>query len=113
MRLETLATVQNSDKAQDAKTTAVEDILEQNNISVKDGEAALKALEAILEGASPDDAAALKSALLRWQKFEASMPVSPDDELVDDFGVMLCIRIKIGCHARLMKSKNTICKLNC
>ena len=43
--LETLATVQNSTKAQDAKTTAVEDILEQNNVSIKDGEAALKALE--------------------------------------------------------------------
>ena len=83
--LETLATVQNSTKAQDAKTTAMEDILEQSDVSIKDSEVALKALEAILEGASPDDAAALKSALLRWQKFEAGMPVSPDDELVDDW----------------------------
>ena len=83
--LETLATVQNSTKAQDAKVTAAEDILDKSNMPVKDGEMALKALESILEGASPDDAAALKSALLRWQKFEAGMPVSPDDELVDDW----------------------------
>ena len=83
--LETLATVQNSTKAQDAKVTAVEDILDKSDMPVKDGEMALKALAAILEGASPDDAAALKSALLRWQKFESGMPVSPDDELVEDW----------------------------
>ncbi|MEN9502859.1 MAG: polyphosphate kinase 2 [Pseudomonadota bacterium] len=81
--VETFAVLQASSEAQDAQVTAAEDILER--VRPADSEAAFKALEAILDGASPDDAAALKSALLRWQKFEARMPVSPDDELVEDW----------------------------
>ena len=83
--VETFSVLQSSAEAQDAQLTAAEDILEHTEPKPNDGEAALKALESILEGASPDDAAALKAALLRWQKFEAKMPVSPDDELVDDW----------------------------
>ena len=81
--VETFAVLQATAEAQDAQVSAAEDILERAR--PEDSAAAMKALEAILEGASPDDAAALKAALLRWQKFEAKMPVSPDDELVDDW----------------------------
>ena len=83
--VEEFAVTQASSEAQDAKISAAEDILEHTTPPPTDGEAALKALEAILEGASPDDAAALKASLLRWKKYEARMPVSPDDELVDDW----------------------------
>ena len=83
--VEAFAVMQASSEAQDAQLSAAEDILEHTQPPPTDGEAALKALEAILEGASPDDAAALKASLLRWKKYEARMPVSPDDELVDDW----------------------------
>jgi len=83
--VEDFAVLQASSEAQDAKIAAVEDILEHLDPPPTDNETTLKAISAILEGASPDDAAALKSALLRWQKFEAKMPISPDDELVDDW----------------------------
>ncbi len=83
--VETFTVLQASSEAQDAQITAAEVILERTEPKPSDTAAAFKALEAILEGASPDDAAALKVALQRWQKFEAKMPVSPDDELVDDW----------------------------
>ncbi len=83
--VETSAVVQASNAAQEAQISAAEDILDNMNPPPTDSQAAFKALESILEGASPDDAAALKAALLRWQKYEAKMPVSPDDELVDDW----------------------------
>ncbi len=83
--VETFAVLQASAEASDAQISAAEDILEHTDPRPTDSAAAFKALESILEGASPDDAAALKTALLRWQKYEARMPVSPDDELVDDW----------------------------
>ena len=83
--VEDFAVLQASSEAQDAQFAAVEDILEHLEPQPANNEATLKAISSILEGASPDDAAALKAALLRWQKFEAKMPISPDDELVDDW----------------------------
>lgn len=84
--VENYTVLQKTHEAQDAQMAAVEDILDKSATSPSaDGAAAIKALESILEGASPDDAAAIKAALLRWKKFEAKMPVSPDDELVDDW----------------------------
>ena len=83
--VETFAVLQASAEASDAQISAAEDILERIDPKPTDSAAAFKALESILEGASPDDAAALKAALLRWQRYEARMPVSPDDELVDDW----------------------------
>ena len=83
--VETFAVLQQSAEAQDAQFTAAEDILDNMQPRPENYDAALLALESILEGASPDDAAALKSALLRWQKFETRLPVSPDDELVEDW----------------------------
>lgn len=83
--VETFAVLQASAEASDAQISAAEDILEHIDPRPTDSAAAFKALESILEGASPDDAAALKTALLRWQKYEARMPISPDDELVEDW----------------------------
>lgn len=83
--VETFSVAKATAEAQDAQVAAAEDILEHIEPPPADNATAMKALEAILEGASPDDAAALKAALLRWQKFEAKMPISPDDELVDDW----------------------------
>ena len=83
--VEAFAVLQATAEAQDAQATAVEDILAQTHIPVDDNAAVLKMLGSILEGASPDDAQALKTALLRWQKFETELPVSPDDELVEDW----------------------------
>ncbi len=82
--VEAYTVLQKTNEAQDAQIAAAEDILSKSD-AASDGATAIKALESILEGASPDDAAALKAALLRWKKFEAKMPVSPDDELVDDW----------------------------
>ena len=83
--VETYTVAQQSAEAQDAQYSAAEDILTRSDQQPADYEAALSTLEAILEGASPDDAAALKTALLRWQKDETKLPVSPDDELIEDW----------------------------
>jgi polyphosphate kinase len=83
--VEAYTVVQQTSEAQDAQLSAAEDILERSHPKPADYEAALKTIEAILQGASPDDAAALRSALMQWQRFETKLPVSPDDELVDDW----------------------------
>lgn len=83
--VEAFTVVQQSSEAQDAQSSAAEDIVEHARPKAKDYKAALKTVEAILEGASPDDAAALKDALLRWQKSDTRLPVSRDEELVDDW----------------------------
>ncbi len=80
-QLETATVTQNVRKKRNAQISAARDIAR----TAEDGAVALRALESILEGASPDDANAIKSALMRWQKLDARMPVSPDDELVDDW----------------------------
>ena len=81
-QVEAAAVVQQTEKKRDAQISAAEEIAKAKQLV--DGEAAIKALETILEGASPDDAAAIKAALLRWKKLDAQMPISPDDELVED-----------------------------
>lgn len=83
--VETYSVLQATAEAQDAQIAAVEDILEHTAPKPNDAAAALKTLEAILEGASPDDAAAIRTALARWQRYEERMPVSPDDELVENW----------------------------
>ncbi len=83
--VEAYTVAQQTSEAQDAQFAAAEDILERTEPRPVEYEEALKTVEAILEGASPDDAAALKTALLGWQQFEARMPVSRDDELVEDW----------------------------
>ncbi len=68
---------------QDAKLTAVEDIIARE----VEGEAAdLEThFDAILSGASPDDLAALRDALLRREPAGVPVATSPDDELSDDW----------------------------
>ena len=83
--VETWTVLQQTSEAQDHKISASEDILKRADPQPANYEEALKTLEAILDGASPDDAAALKSALARWQVFDTRLPISPDDELVDDW----------------------------
>ncbi|MCB1945494.1 MAG: polyphosphate kinase 2, partial [Thauera sp.] len=69
------------DAAQDSKLVAVKDILAH---SAADPQAKTDALEAILDGASPDDIHMLRRALMR-----ADLPQSPgahpDDELSPDW----------------------------
>jgi polyphosphate kinase len=51
--VETYTVIQQSSEAQDAQFSAAEDILERSDPKPADYDAALKTLEAILEGASP------------------------------------------------------------
>ncbi len=70
--------------AQVSKATAVQDIL--SHIQSGDTKTVAQTLEAILEGASPDDAAKLRHALLEHvQPVIAKRKNHPDDELSDDW----------------------------
>ncbi len=69
--------------ATDSQVTAVADILQSDR---RDIGAIRKSLEAILAGSSPDDIAALRESLFREAPVVvAKRPVSPDDELSDDW----------------------------
>jgi len=66
--------------AQEAKVVAARDIVE--HASNGDMPALVDALAAIMEGASPDDAGALRAALIEGlDSADARLPRSPDDEL--------------------------------
>lgn len=72
------------DAAQASKLVAVKDIL----AAATSGDAAEleKKLETILAGASPDDAAVLRNALLKQAgEHPKKLPVHPDDALADDW----------------------------
>jgi len=74
-RIETLVTTQATEGAQQAKIAALHDIVRQT----PPGDLA-QALDAVLKGSSPDDAAVLRAALMG--KLEDSAPQgSPDEEL--------------------------------
>ena len=83
--VETSAITQSIDAAVDAKITAAADIVSRTKPQPKTAPEALKAIEAILQGASADDAIAIRSNLLKWNKLEGGIPASPDDDLVDDW----------------------------
>jgi len=71
------------DAAQESKIVSVQDIL--SNAS-SDSHALLQSLEAILAGASPEDAAVLRDALLRpATPAMLTRRKSPDEELADDW----------------------------
>jgi len=72
-------------EARDAQVAATVDIIKKTTPRPAKYEDALRTIQAILEGASPDDATALKTALLSWQQFDAKIPISRDDELVEDW----------------------------
>ena len=70
--------------AQESKVVALRDIV--TVASRGDASALAKTLEAILAGASPEDAAVLRNVLLKEPEPVAPrLPVSPDDELADDW----------------------------
>lgn len=72
------------DAAQISKITATHDIL--TNIKSGDTETLAQTLEAILAGASPDDAAKLRQSLLeQLQPVVTKMKAAPDDQLSDDW----------------------------
>ena len=83
--VELYTVTQQTSEARDAQVAATVDIINRATPRPVEYEEALRTVEAILEGASPDDAAALKTALLGWQQFDAKMPVSKDDELVENW----------------------------
>ncbi len=83
--VETSAVTQSIDAAVDAKITAAADIVSRTKPRPKTAPEALQAIEAILQGASADDAIAIRSNLLKWNKLEGGIPASPDDDLVDDW----------------------------
>lgn len=67
--------------AQESKAVAITDIIQAT--AEEQNPALLQQLDAILTGASPDDLVALKSLLL--QRVPGELPISPDDELADDW----------------------------
>ena len=69
--------------AQEAKLAAVRDVLD--HIPEGDRGTLLASLEAILAGASPDDAAVLREALLAQRAAAAGIAIGPDEELSTDW----------------------------
>ncbi|HQR57063.1 MAG TPA: polyphosphate kinase 2 [Burkholderiaceae bacterium] len=69
--------------AQEAKLAAVRDVLD--HIPEDDRSTLLASLEAILAGASPDDAAVLREALLAQRAAAAGVTLGPDEELSADW----------------------------
>ena len=82
--IEAHAVAEAVDAAQGAKKNAVRDILA--HATAGDVASMAKALEAIMAGASPDDAAALREALLSKEEEPAEqLPISTDDQLSSDW----------------------------
>jgi len=70
--------------ARESKTVAVSEILHQ--VAHKEGiRAVASTLEAILAGASPDDAKLLREALLKPEHLPPKARLNPDDELVENW----------------------------
>jgi polyphosphate kinase 2 len=84
--IEALSVVQTIAAAQDAKIAAATEILDEaKQASPADAAQMLKRLEAMLEGASPDDRLALEIAMERWQDHAPKLSINKDDELVDNW----------------------------
>ncbi len=82
--IETFAVTEAVDAAQESKVVAVKDILAV--AALGDTAALAKTLEAIMAGASPDDAAVLRNALLKHEApIVSKLPTRPDDELAADW----------------------------
>jgi polyphosphate kinase len=81
--IERFAVGEATDAAQEAKLAAVRDVLE--HIPAGDHAQMLASLEAILAGASPDDAAKLREALMAQRATAAGVTLSADDELAADW----------------------------
>ncbi|MEN9433584.1 MAG: polyphosphate kinase 2 [Pseudomonadota bacterium] len=70
-----------------AQVAAMDDIIKRVQESApNNSDIVASTLETLLVDASPEDAALLKAALLQW-KDKGKMPISPDDELVENWRV--------------------------
>jgi len=67
--------------AQEAKAVAIDEIILSSNGQVRSD--LMQQLDAIIDGASPDDLLALKELLFRRDR--GKLPVNPDNELSDDW----------------------------
>lgn len=67
------------------KLAAIEDIIQKDvkNPPLDSHNVIAPMSETLLNDASPEDAILLKSALLKWTD-KSKLPVSPDDELVEN-----------------------------
>lgn len=71
--------------AQKAQAAAIADILGLKGPLPEPHEETLKAVADIIDGASLDDVAELKKALINWKQFEKGRVVSKDEALVEDW----------------------------
>lgn len=84
--IEAFNVVQRVNAAQDAQAAAATVLLEEaTQASPADAAEMLRRLQVMLDGASPDDKAALELALARWEAHSPKAPASKDDELVDNW----------------------------
>ncbi len=83
--IENFAVGEAVDAAQESKLAAIKDVL--SNAAIAGGSSGLiQSLEAVLAGASPEDAALLRGVLLKKpEPIVVPSPVSPDDELSPDW----------------------------
>ena len=81
--IESFEVGQATDAARDSKVVALTDIL---NIEMQKGSAsAVETLQAILDGASPDDVHALRQVFLKTEAAGSTLTSHPDDELSADW----------------------------
>ena len=71
--------------AQQAQAAAIADMLGLKGPLPEPHEETLKAVADIIDGASLDDVAELKKALINWKQFEKGRAVSKDEALVEDW----------------------------
>lgn len=87
--VEAFSILQAVGSSQEAKISAAEDILAHTKPTPVNTAAVIKALDTILTGASPDDAEALKTALMRWRTEQhptiGKATPNSDDKLLDDW----------------------------
>ncbi len=83
--VEYFQTERESSEARDFQAAALVDIISGTTPLPTEHEEALRAVADILDGASPDDAVALKKAVMGWKQFEARMPVDRDEALVENW----------------------------
>jgi polyphosphate kinase len=80
--IESFVVDESVEAAQESKIVAVNDILNQAGSGSTE---LVESLKAILAGASPEDAAALRDALMRSPDIGKTLGIDPDDELADDW----------------------------
>jgi polyphosphate kinase 2 len=80
--IESFVVDESVEAAQESKIVAVNDIL---NHAGSGSPELVESLKAILAGASPEDAAALRNVLMKSPEIGKTLGTNPDDELADDW----------------------------